>query len=262
MPKKKVLFFDIDGTIWNEKNEIPESTIDAIRTVRRNGHLAFLNTGRCSSYIQNPDLLSIGFDGVVCGCGTMIEYMGETIFYKRLEEVLVEHTVNTVRRFGFRPILEGREYLYLDDCEFGRDPYGIKLKAEMGEQLRTIAGEWGKWEVSKLACAMDGADKKGCFAALEDYYTSMVHNDAVVEMVPKGFDKGTGIVRVCQLLNMDISDTIAFGDSANDLEMLRSSGLGVAMGNGTKEAKKAAGYVTAPMMEDGIWKACKYLGLL
>ena len=115
MPKKKVLFFDIDGTIWNEKNEIPESTIDAIRTVRRNGHLAFLNTGRCSSYIQNPDLLSIGFDGVVCGCGTMIEYMGETIFYKRLEEVLVEHTVNTVRRFGFRPILEGRAYLYLDD---------------------------------------------------------------------------------------------------------------------------------------------------
>ena len=262
MAKKKALFFDIDGTIWNSRNEIPVSTIAAIQTARRNGHLAFLNSGRCRSYIQNPKLLSIGFDGVVSGCGTMIEYEGKTIFYKKLEADLVGHTVNTVRNYGFRPILEGRAFLYLDEEEFGSDPYGRKLKEEMGEHLRSISAEWGKWEISKLACARDGADKEGCFAALEAYYTYMVHGDAVVEMVPKGFNKGLGITCVCDLLGMDISDTIAFGDSANDLDMLRAAGAGVAMGNGTEEAKAAADYVTASMMEDGIWKACKYLELV
>lgn len=262
MQKRKALFFDIDGTIWNGRNEIPESTIAAIRQARKNGHLAFLNTGRCLSFIQNPDLLAIGFDGVVSGCGTMIQYRGETIFYRKIEERLVEHTVNTVRRFGFRPILEGREYLYLDEAEFGDDPYGLKLKTEMGDHLLSIAGEWGRWEISKLACAMDGGDRQGCFEALAEYYTYMVHGDTVVEMVPKGYDKGTGIGQVCRLLDMPLSQTIAFGDSANDLAMLRTAGVGVCMGNGAQVAKEAADYVTASMEEDGIWKACHHLGLL
>lgn len=262
MPKRKALFFDIDGTIWNGKNEIPESTITAIQLARKCGHLAFLNTGRCPSFIQNPDLLSIGFDGVVSGFGTMIQYQGETVFYKKIEQSLAEHTVSTVRRFGFRPILEGREYLYLDEEDFGNDPYGLKLKAEMGDHLRSIAGEWGRWEISKLACAMEGGDKQGCFDALAEYYTYMVHGDTVVEMVPKGYDKGTGICQVCELLDLPLSQTIAFGDSSNDLAMLRIAGVGVCMGNGTEAAREAADYVTAPLEEDGIWKACRYLGLL
>lgn len=262
MKKKKALFFDIDGTIWNEQNEIPLSTLRAIREVRERGHLAFINTGRCKSFIHHRELKEIGFDGVVCGCGTMIEYAGETIFYKKLETELVEHTLRTVRSFGFHPILEGREYLYLDDEEFGTDPYGMKLKREMGDKLLSIAGEWGRWEVSKLACATEGADQEACFAALAEYYDYKVHNAAVVEMVPKGFDKGKGISKVCELLNMDLSDTIAFGDSVNDLEMLQAAGVGVAMGNGSDAAKRAADYVTSAMEEDGIWNACRHLGLL
>lgn len=219
-------------------------------------------SGRSRAYIRNPRLFAIGFDGVVSGCGTMIEYGEETIFYKRLDNGLVEHTIHTVRHYGFRPILEGREYLYLDDEEFGEDYYGKKLKAEMGNQLRSISGNWGSWEISKLSCATDQADREGCFAALEKYYDYMIHNSSVVEMVPKGFHKGTGIARVCELLDMDISDTFAFGDSVNDLGMIRAAGVGVAMGNGSDEVKSAADYVTAPMMEDGIWKACRHFELI
>jgi len=259
---KKAAFFDIDGTIWNLKNEIPESTAEAIRGLRKNGHLAFLCSGRCRSYIQSPKLFAIGFDGVVSGCGTMIEYGGETVFYKKLDNELVAHTINTVRSYGFRPILEGREYLYLDREEFDNDYFGTKLRAEMGDHLLSIAGTWGRWEISKLSCATDNADREGGFAALRESYDYMVHNSDVVEMVPKGFNKGTGIARVCELLGIDISDTFAFGDSANDLAMLRAAGMGIAMGNGSAEAKAAADYVTTPMEEDGIWNACRNFGLI
>lgn len=262
MGKKKAAFFDIDGTLWNEKNFIPHSTREAIGKIRENGCLTFLCSGRCRSYIQNPDLLSLGFDGVVSGCGTMVEYAGETLFYHKLDTELTERTINTVRHYGFRPILEGREYLYLDEAEFGGDYYGKKLKAEMGEKLLSISGEWGRWEISKLSCAMEEEGQKECFAALEKDYDYMVHNSQVVEMVPKGYHKGTGLRKVCELLAIDPADTYAFGDSVNDLGMLQVAGTAVVMGNGSEVAKASADYVTAPLMEDGIWKACRHFELL
>ncbi len=74
-----ILFFDIDGTLWNYKNEIPESTVDAIRRAGAKGHKCFINTGRARAFVTNRDLLGIGFDGIVTACGTMIEYNGEVV---------------------------------------------------------------------------------------------------------------------------------------------------------------------------------------
>lgn len=69
---KKIAFFDIDGTLTSETDgTIPESAITAIRAARANGHLIFINTGRCFQNVEKR-FLSIGFDGLVCGCGTNI----------------------------------------------------------------------------------------------------------------------------------------------------------------------------------------------
>lgn len=258
----KAFFFDIDGTLCDFENKIPNSAKEAIRTLRRNGHTAFLCSGRSRAYIQNPELLDIGFDGVISGCGTMIEYNGEIISNRQIDPELAELTVRTVRRYGFRPILEGTEYLYMDYEDFGHDRYGKKLIAELGERMLSISGNWGKWEISKLSCATDNIDTAACFAELEKYYDYIVHNPAVVEIVPKGYHKGTGILKVCELLGIDTADTYAFGDSVNDLEMFRAVGTSIAMGNGTVEAKAAADYVTASVHEDGIWKACEHFGFI
>ncbi|MDO5425706.1 MAG: Cof-type HAD-IIB family hydrolase [Eubacteriales bacterium] len=259
---RKAAFFDIDGTLWNEKNEIPESTVKAIRALRKNGHLAFLCSGRTRGFIQAPELFAIGFDGIVSGCGTMIEYGSEVIFYKRLENELVDYTIRTVRHYGFRPILEGREFLYLDEVDFVDEFYGKKLKAELGNRLRGIEENWGKWEISKLSCATDSEGKEECFAVLAEHYDYMIHNPAVAEMVPKGFHKGKGVEKVCELLGVDLADTFAFGDSANDLGMFEAAGTAIAMGNGSDVAKEAADFVTDALLEDGIWKACKRLELI
>lgn len=259
---RKAVFFDIDGTLWDFYNQIPESTVSAIRTLRKNGHYAFICSGRARSYIRHPDLLGIGFDGVVCGCGTHVELNGERIYEKFIDRKLAIHTVETVRSYGFRPILEGPEYLYMDDADFGDELYGQKLKREMGDRLVSIADSYGDWEINKLSCATDHADREGCFAALEEYYTYLIHNSAVVELVPKGHTKATGIQRMCEALGIDRADTFAVGDSVNDLAMLEYAGVGIAMGNGSPEAKAAADYVTADLQEDGIYRAMLHFGLI
>ena len=258
----KAVFFDIDGTLWDFYNQIPESTVEAIRGLRKNGHYAFICSGRARAYIQHPDLFGIGFDGVVAGCGTHVELDGKRIYEKLIDRELAVHTVETVRSYGFRPILEGPEYLYMDDADFGDELYGQKLKRELGERLVSISDHYGSWVINKLSCATDRADREGCFAALEEYYTYLIHNSAVVEMVPKGHTKATGIGKMCEALGIDRADTFAVGDSVNDLAMLEFAGVGIAMGNGSAEAKEAADYVTTDLNEDGIYNAMVHFGLI
>lgn len=259
---KKAVFFDIDGTLWDFTNRIPESTVTAIRALREAGHYAFLCSGRARAYIQNQELFDIGFDGVLAGCGTHVELDGKIIYEKLIERELAIHTVETVRAYGFRPILEGPEYLYMDAEDFAHEPYGKKVMRELGGHLVGIREHYGEWRINKLSCATDHADREGGFAALAEHYTYLVHNSDVVELVPKGHTKATGITKICEYLHIDRADTFAVGDSVNDLEMLAYAGTGIAMGNADARAKEAADYVTTDLYDDGVYNAMLHFGLI
>ncbi|MBO6214559.1 MAG: HAD hydrolase family protein, partial [Lachnospiraceae bacterium] len=156
---KRAVFFDIDNTLWDEHNYIPPSAAEAIRKLRECGHVVFINSGRCRSFIRRENLLSIGFDGIVSGCGTMVEYEGEVKLYHRLDNELVALTLEVIRRYGFKPVLEGRYNLYMDEDEFTDKRYGQKLRSELGEDLLGITEETGRWEISKLSCDTRNGDR-------------------------------------------------------------------------------------------------------
>lgn len=75
------------------------------------------------------------------------------------------------------------------------------------------------------------------------------------ELINRKFDKGQGIRRLCRHLGVDLQDTFGFGDSMNDLEMIQTVGVGVAMANGNEQIKALADYVCPPVEEDGLAKA-------
>lgn len=258
--ERKALFFDIDGTIWDSNNYICDSTVRAIKELRKKGHLTFICSGRSRGYITSPKLLELGFDGIISGCGTMIEYNGEVVFYQKMEKEFADYVIKTVRKYGFRPILEGRDYLYFDDEDFAGDVYGEKLRRELGNRLRPIKDN--DYDIVKLSCATVGVSVDECKKELGEYFEFIIHNERVVEMVPKGFSKATGIIKICDMLNIPLENTYAFGDSTNDLEMLKIAGKSIVMGNGSDDAKAVADYVTSSVIDDGIWNACKFYNLI
>ena len=147
---RKAVFFDIDGTLWDEHFVIPESAKEAIRKLRENGHLAFLCSGRTRAFIQDERLLTLGFDGIVAGCGTWIEMDGKTLFYKKLEQELIEDTIHILKEYGIPTVYEGSRNLYMDLEEFEEDPYGLRLKETLGEDLLPVTGNEAIMEISSF----------------------------------------------------------------------------------------------------------------
>ncbi len=263
--KKKAVFFDIDGTLWDAFNVIPESTVEAISRLRQNGILTFINTGRTRVFMDHPKLLALGFDGIVSGCGTMVELHGETIFLYELPLPVIEETVAITEKYHYKNILEGAKKLYMYRSEFENDFYGQKVIREMEGHLFDIGEFYGKWEISKVSSNTLGTteeERRLCVEEMSKFYTAIVHNEQVVEFVPHGFSKGTGIEKVCELLDIDIEDTYAVGDSVNDIEMLKTAGHAIVMGNGAPEVKPLAEFVTLPLMEGGIYHAMEHFGLI
>lgn len=81
------MFFDIDGTLVDDDGSIPASTIQAIASAQKAGHLTFINTGRTWGNVD-PELRAIGFDGFICGCGTEIIYRNQVLFHQQVKPEL------------------------------------------------------------------------------------------------------------------------------------------------------------------------------
>ncbi len=259
--RKKAAFFDIDGTILDYNNHIPASTIDGIHKLQAKGNYAFLCTGRSRAFVKDEALLNIGFDGIISGCGTMIEFHDEVLYYKKLDMELIKKTLAFFKENRIAVVMEGRYHMYVDETDFGGDAFVARLRSELGEELLPITGSEADWEASKFSCVTKYADMSAARPVLEQDYELMIHDSTVMEVVPKDCSKGTGILKVCEKLGIAVEDTYAFGDSVNDLPMFETAGHSIAMGNGAPYVKQQASYVTDSLHDDGIYHALEHFSL-
>lgn len=257
--KQHMLFFDIDGTLLDNREKIvPQSTIRSLHRARENGHMIFVCTGRCKN-IWPAEILDIGFDGVVGGCGTNIYYHGEELLHAVLPPGLQREVADDLTRFHIDGVLEGKEKTY-----FRRDywmPQVIGIFSENGifsGECQRCWEEDEELEFDKMALWFDESSDMAAFKEkYEDRFTFILRDPAFYEVVPKGYTKATGIRFLCERFGIAPSETVGFGDSTNDLSMLQYTGLSVAMGDGNPEIFPYVDYVTDGVMQDGIEKAMK-----
>lgn len=264
---QKIVFFDIDGTICDDKMEIPESTVAAIQKLRANGHLAFLCSGRARGNIRSKKLEAIGFDGVIAACGNHVEMNGKIIYEKIIEPALVKKIIRVCRENRMPIVLEGPVKHWLDAKGFENDPYVDYLIEDLGEAAIMLGEGVDAYtddiHINKFSAdIMEYTDFDTIRRELEDKFDFLIHEGNVVECVPIGTSKATGIEWLCKHLGIKKEDTYAIGDSVNDLDMLQYVGHGIAMGNGTAVAKEAAEFITKDLHEDGIFHALSHYGLI
>ena len=258
---RKAIFFDIDGTLCDEQNRIPESVYGAVAEMKAAGHAVLICSGRSRAYIFDEKLLQMGFDGIVSGAGSRVELHGRVLLDTLAPPAALTRAVETARACGYGPLLEGNRYLYMDRADFEPSPYIDKLYRELGGRIRPLGEQYGAWpDVPKLSVIARGTP---CPDRLLDAYKSdwdvIVHMPEVLEMTMPGVSKGTGLRLALGALGIDKEDSVAFGDSPNDLAMFEAAGLGIAMGNADTRLRARADYVTTGLWEDGILHAWEWL---
>ena len=242
-----LLFFDIDGTLFDDSRKLPASVLPALEKAHENGHLLFINTGRT---LCNQDHRLDGFpiDGWIMGCGTRIVFRGETL-------QSMEYDLARSLRIYFDPLAPSHPAIPL-----------FRQYARAHGLDRDITETDPEFRAVKMFCFSETRDLidriEAATAAIGMPYAAIDRGKGGWEVVPAAFSKGTGIDVIRQKLNVPLEDCFAFGDSRNDMPMFEHVGNSVAMGNAPEDVKAACSYVTDLPEKDGIKKAMIHFGII
>jgi len=262
--KRKIAFFDIDGTLTSEVDgTVPESAREAIRKARANGHLMFINTGRCFQNVEQR-FREVGFDGYVCGCGTNIYCGEEEVLHIAIPRPVIEEILQQARKTGMDILFESRTAVTYDNVEGLKDKDAIRQYQLFLQRGYDMSGNPDSPDFScdKFVVWFPEEEALTEFRKVSDkYFTCIDRGGNFREFVPLGYSKATGIQAVLDYYHLEKSDAYAFGDSNNDLSMLEFLDNSVAMGNTeSEELLQRVSYVTKKASEDGIYHALKELG--
>jgi len=254
----KIVFLDIDGTILDSNNEIPDSTREAVRLLREKGVYVAIATGR-SPHMFKDIREALAIDTYVAFNGQMVVVDGKPIYQYKIPSSVLEKMIE-------RSTLRGHSLAFM-----AKDRLVVNK-----ENDHRIALAMGSLNIPYPPCIPDfylGEVISQVLLFSEDGEESVYAEDFpgfrfvrwhpfACDMVVKDGSKATGIKKAIAALGFSIDDTYAFGDGLNDMEMLKTVGTGVAMGNGHPTLKKVADLVTASVDENGLYEGVKKLGLI
>ncbi len=263
MQYKGAVFFDYDGTLTDENAGISmptECTRGAIRKLRENGYLAVLATGRAASYVYDT---GIEFDGMSTSNGTYGVVAGEVVFDFPIEAEALARLTARMDELGVNYGIDNPEVCYTPDIDEVRFRTWINTFDIKVSSFRSIDPE--NPPVGYKLCALfDSYDQieqlRAEFGEEFEFACQRVFKYADVNI--RRYNKASGVREICRHFGLSPENTYAFGDGANDLEMLRCVGHGIAMGHHAPELEECAEYITKSVSEEGIEWGLRHYGLI
>ena len=269
----KIIFIDVDGTLCDATGQVPDSARQAVQQARSNGHFVFLCTGRSLPEIT-PDILGIGFDGLIGAGGGYIEIQGETMLHQCLPATAVRDVLAYFDHHQIGYYLESNDGLFASANCVASITSQSTAYIEREGLADTLAPSDFQWffdllkssqdpefdeeRVNKLSFISNGHPYQ---AVYEKFQQSFAFHRTTVpafgpesgEISPKGIDKATAIQTVLKHLGHTQGETLAYGDGDNDLAMFAAVAHRVAMANATPSLQAAADELTARAEEDGLY---------
>lgn len=254
----KIVFFDVDGTLFDSHNKIPQSTKDSIAALQQQGIKVAIATGR-APYNVTAISEELHVDTVICYNGQYVIHEGEVIYRNpmSLTELKQLQALTTANNHAL-------VYAGADTLAFA-EPHNEQVATALGifgmAYPQIIKDFTDTNEIYQMLVFADERFDKSYNDAFADYKFVRWH-DQGMDVIPANGSKADGIQVLLEKLAIPLENTYAFGDGMNDYEMLRLVGHGIAMGNGKEPLKKVADYVTDHVDEDGIMKGLRYFKLI
>lgn len=263
MSNKKILFFDIDGTLISEiSDKIPESTKNALKKAQENGHITIINTGRTRALIEQR-LQDMKFDGYICGCGTYIEIHNKVLYHKTIDKNKYKEIIQYLKENEAEMIIEGMEYIYMDTETRDKEKQNkINEFLKRGFPIKSLNSE--NLYFDKFCFTLENPNKRQTIIEYleNENFDYIDRGSNFFEVVPKGHSKASGMEFLLNYFNLQKEDSYAFGDSYNDTSMFEYCPNGILMGNGKKDLSKIVSFVTKDVDEDGIEYALQHFSIV
>lgn len=258
----KAVFCDVDNTLTSPKTRtIPSSALEAIRRARENGVKVLAATGRHTrTYEEGKILQGIEFDGYVAVNGQLCYLPDDTIIHKAvLDPRDVAVILRLAEELNFACCLVEVDKLYLTAIdenvrsfhEMIHIPYPVVTSPD-GAVNR---------DVLSIAPYIDYATEAQIVPNLKN--SKIVRfNPFNCDVIPLKGGKDVGMQAMLDYFDVPIAQTMAIGDGQNDISMLKTAGVGVAIGQCSPEVMAASDYHAPEADEDGIWHTFEKFGII
>lgn len=259
---KKFIFFDIDGTLLDDKKEILDSTKEAIKALREAGHDMAIATGR-NAYMADEIIKDLEFDHYIVCNGAEAFYNHETAFKNPLDQGALHRLIELADKEEHHLIYETAKNLLRRSKEVhSRMSEGMKYVGHpVPEYDDTERFHYDNELIQMLLFINEEESSLYEEEQFPEFRFVRWHADAV-DVLPASGSKFETIKILAEQKGYKPEDVITFGDGNNDFEMIKNSGYGVAMANAVPAVKKAADYVTDSNNNNGIFSALKMLQLI
>lgn len=256
----KAIFFDIDGTLFSLKTKsIPESTQKALKELRKKGIKVIVATGRSINDLHH--IKDLEFDGFLTfNGGYCMTVDDEVMFRQTIHSQDIKNLIRYSEKSGVSFSL-----MYEDKVRISHESPQV---LQLYEHVNLLVPPLYSNEVPDIENVLQvnifiGPESEDSFMqevmpnSLSSRWTPLF-----ADVNPGGISKQNGVQQFCDHFNVDISETMAFGDGGNDISMLKFVKIGVAMGNAGDNVKEVADFITDEVDDDGVEKALVHFGLL
>lgn len=265
----KLILLDLDGTLLTSKKTLSPVNRAALEQCAAKGVHIVPSTGRFYSGMPQVvrDLPFVRY---------VIAINGAQIYDVREDKVLSRQEIGLDDAFRIFDVLDNLPVIY--DCfqdnwgymtaslyaqidEFIPNPQTnqmVKTLRKPVNDLRTYLAGQGRLIQKIQMFFRDMNARAEALVQLPEQFPDMAVSSSIpnnIEINAKGANKGQALRFLCQYLGLDIAESMSFGDSSNDLSMMKAAGTGVAMANAEPALLASADYVTDTNDHDGVAKA-------
>lgn len=271
--ENQFFFFDMDGTLISPvRKRMLKSTVDSLKELQKQGNHVFICSGRAYQMaMEYSDQLDI--PGVIFCNGAGIAWKGKVIDEHPMDETVLaqlEHfcrkTVSGYQLLGFEHTYQnliGRIFMHI---AFPRKGKTISEEMKRRRASMVSIAKYNGETVYKMDVFNLNRNLASKFFAQvpEGLQVFTTHGRYMfnAEIMMKGVTKARGVQKVLEMYGGKKENAWCFGDSVNDIEMMKVCGHSIAMGNASKDVKNAADYVTEDANHDGIRNALVHFGIL
>ncbi len=256
---RKLVVFDIDGTLINDDHELLPETLEAIQKIQQDGHMVMCATGR-SLPIAKDVLDEAGITDSILSNGAVAFVNGERVYSNALDSEALKKLIEISDAEKIDLVFNGLTETKLRNEKF--QPHTKLAMESFGENMPEIERDFHKREeVFQVVALLDEAKMRAYEGEFPEFRFVRWHEFGI-DILPHDGSKAETLKYVSEKYGFKREDIIAFGDGNNDMEMLQFAGTGIAMANAKDDLKAVSDFVTLTNNEGGICHGLREVGLI